>query len=66
MGSADGFPEPPLRQAGTWLSVLSPKWLIAILVTTVLVLGEWQYQILGGYEPLAVTLSVCVATEYLL
>jgi Na+-translocating ferredoxin:NAD+ oxidoreductase RnfD subunit len=66
VGSADVYPRDALRLIGTWLTVLSPKWLIAILVTTILVLGEWQYQILGGYERLAVTLSVCVATEYLL
>lgn len=55
-----------LRWLGAALAGLSPKWMIAILVTLVLVVGEWQYQILGGYERLALTLSVCVATEYVL
>ena len=45
---------------------LSPKWLIAVLITLILVLGEWRYQILGGYDRLAVTLGLCVATEVLL
>jgi len=56
----------PLQRLGSGVAGLSPKWLIAILVTLILVLGEWQYQILGGYERLAITLSVCVATEGLL
>ena len=29
-------------------------------------MGEWRYQILGGYDRLAVALGVCVATEFLL
>jgi len=46
--------------------LLSPKWLIAALIPVILMVGEWRYQILGGYERLAVTLGVCMATEFFL
>ncbi|HLZ45872.1 MAG TPA: hypothetical protein VKQ05_09385 [Gemmatimonadales bacterium] len=44
---------------------MDPKYLIVFLITLVLVLGEWRYGILGGYDRLATTLGVCVATEVL-
>jgi Na+-translocating ferredoxin:NAD+ oxidoreductase RnfD subunit len=47
------------RQAG-WHD---PRYLIAFLITLVLVLGESRYKILGGPERLALALSVCLATE---
>jgi Na+-translocating ferredoxin:NAD+ oxidoreductase RnfD subunit len=40
-----------------------PRYLIAFLITLVLVLGESRYKILGGPERLALALSVCLATE---
>ncbi len=43
-----------------------PKYLIVFLITLVLVAGEARYNILGGYERLATTLGVCMATEVLL
>lgn len=42
---------------------VSPKWLISFLITLVLVVGESQYHILGGYERLAITLGVAMGTE---
>src|SRR5438132_14250315 len=45
---------------------LDPKYLIVFLITLVLVVGEARYGILGGYERLATTLGVSVATELLL
>lgn len=45
---------------------INPKYLITFLITLILVLGELQYQILGGYERLATALAVCIATELLL
>src|SRR5438477_6367339 len=45
---------------------LDPKYLIVFLITLVLVVGEARYGILGGYQRLATTLGVCVATELLL
>jgi len=43
-----------------------PKYLIVFLITLVLVVGEARYSILGGYDRLATTLGVCIATEVLL
>jgi len=43
-----------------------PKYLIVFLITLVLVVGEARYSILGGYERLATTLGICIATEVLL
>ena len=45
------------------LAALDPKYLISFLITLVLVLGEWRYAILGGYDRLAITLGTCVALE---
>ncbi len=42
---------------------LSPKQLIVALITLILVLGEWRYSILGGYERLAAALGACLVTE---
>ena len=43
-----------------------PKYLIVFLITLVLVVGEARYNILGGYDRLATTLGVCLATEVFL
>ena len=48
------------------LGTLDPRYLISFLITLILVLGEAFYGILGGYERLAITLGVCVATELVL
>ena len=42
---------------------LSPPWLITILITLILVVGEWRYQIIGGYERLALALGLAMALE---
>jgi len=57
-----------VRPEGGWgaAGILDPKYLIVFLITLVLVVGEWRYGILGGYERLATTLGVCVATELFL
>src|SRR5919108_5133191 len=47
-------------------SRIDPKYLIVFLITLVLVVGEARYSILGGYNRLATTLGVCVATEIFL
>lgn len=41
----------------------SPKNLITILITAILVLGEWRYGIMGGYRKLVLTLGTCVVCE---
>ena len=45
---------------------VDPRYLIAFLITLVLVAGQFRYHILGGYERLAFALGVCVLTEALL
>lgn len=45
------------------LAALTPKHLISFLITLILVLGEWRYGIVGGFEKLALTLGTCVAVE---
>ena len=47
-------------------AAIDPKYLIVFLITLVLVLGEARYHILGGYDRLAATLGICIATELLL
>lgn len=47
-------------------AAIDPKYLIVFLITLVLVLGEARYNILGGYDRLATTLGICIATELLL
>jgi Na+-translocating ferredoxin:NAD+ oxidoreductase RnfD subunit len=47
-------------------AAIDPKYLIVFLITLVLVVGEARYSILGGYDRLATTLGICLATELLL
>jgi enediyne biosynthesis protein E5 len=47
----------------SWGRQLDPRYLIAGLITLVLVLAQLRYHIVGGYERLALALLVCVATE---
>ncbi len=44
----------------------SPKTLITAFITLILVVGEWRFGIIGGYDKLALTLGVCVLTEAVL
>jgi Na+-translocating ferredoxin:NAD+ oxidoreductase RnfD subunit len=52
-----------IQRIWTRLGTVDPRCLISFLITLILVLGEAFYGILGGYERLAITLGVCVATE---
>ncbi len=45
---------------------LDPRYLIAFLITLVLVAGQLRYHLIGGYARLATALLTCVATEALL
>src|SRR5512132_3003723 len=45
---------------------IDPRYLIAFLITLVLVLAQLRYHLVGGYERLALALFVCVATEAVL
>lgn len=47
----------------TWLQ---PRYLIAALITLILVVGQVKYSILAGYEVLAITLGTAVGFELVL
>jgi hypothetical protein len=47
-------------------SKLDPRYLIAFLITLVLVAGQLRYHMLGGFDRLVLALAVCTATEALL
>lgn len=50
-----------------WRGVaLDPRYLIAGLITLVLVVAQFRYHMVGGYERLAVALATCVAAEAVL
>jgi Na+-translocating ferredoxin:NAD+ oxidoreductase RnfD subunit len=55
--------EPSPSGARAWLRIPSAKSLITILITLILVIGEWRFGITGGYDKLALTLGTCVVTE---
>ena len=55
-----------LRRAWTRAATIDPRYLIALLITLVLVAAQLRYHIVGGYTRLAVALLACVATETLL
>lgn len=46
-----------------WLPKPTPKNLVTLLITLILVVGEWTYGIVGGYQKLALTLGTCVVVE---
>lgn len=43
-----------------------PRYLIAFLITLVLVVAQLRYHVVGGYDRLAIALSTCLVTEALL
>jgi Na+-translocating ferredoxin:NAD+ oxidoreductase RnfD subunit len=45
---------------------IDPRYLIAFLITLVLVVAQLRYHMVGGYSRLAVALITCTATEALL
>ena len=45
---------------------IDPRYLIAFLITLVLVVAQLRYHIVGGYDRLALALFACTATEALL
>ena len=47
-------------------SGIDPRYLIAFLITLVLVVAQLRYHMLGSYDRLVVALGVCTATEALL
>lgn len=57
---------PLVTQLWARTSRIDPRYLIAFLITLVLVVGHFRYHILGGYDRLALALGACMATEALL
>ncbi|MBA3558973.1 MAG: hypothetical protein H0W30_10265 [Gemmatimonadaceae bacterium] len=47
-------------------SKVDPRYLIAFLITLVLVAAQLRYHMVGGYDRLVMALAVCTATEVLL
>ena len=45
---------------------VDPRYLIAFLITLVLVVAQLRYHVVGGYDRLALALIACMATEALL
>ncbi len=45
---------------------LDPRYLIAFLITLVLVVAQLRYHVVGGYERLLIALLTCTATEAVL
>jgi Na+-transporting NADH:ubiquinone oxidoreductase subunit NqrB len=45
---------------------IDPRYLVAFLITLVLVAAQFRYHLVGGYERLAVALGTCMAVESLL
>jgi Na+-transporting NADH:ubiquinone oxidoreductase subunit NqrB len=44
---------------------IDPRYLIAFLITLVLLAAQFRYHMFGGYERLGIALGVCMATEAL-
>lgn len=51
---------------GLSLARIDPRYLIAFLITLVLVVAQFRYHITGGYERLAAALLTCMMVEALL
>ena len=56
----------PISRAWRRASEIDPRYLIAFLITLVLVAAQLRYHMLGSYDRLVLTLAVCTATEALL
>ena len=54
------------RAEGRGPRAIDPRYLIAGLITLVLLAAQFRYQMVGGYQRLAVALGTCMATEALL
>jgi enediyne biosynthesis protein E5 len=59
-------PRPVLARWWDRSAVLDPRYLIAFLITLVLVVAQLRYHVIGGYERLALALAACMATEAVL
>lgn len=67
-GTGAGAPTTAVPRAsrGFRLPALPAPWLFSSLITLILVIGQWKYDIVGGYERLALALGAAIAAELLL
>lgn len=56
----------PLSRTWDLGKKIDPRYLIAFLITLVLLAAQLRYHVFGGYERLAVALGLCMLTESLL
>src|SRR5687767_666507 len=63
---AGAVPSSTLEQSWGRARRLDPRYLIAFLITLVLVVAQLRYHMFGSYDRLLLALGVCVATEALL
>ena len=63
---ATAAPSTPLAQSWERARHLDPRYLIAFLITLVLVAAQLRYNMLGSYDRLLFALGVCVASEAVL
>jgi len=63
---APGAERNVLERAWQRASKVDPRYLIAFLITLVLVAAQLRYHMVGGYDRLVLALGACVATEALL
>ncbi len=61
-----GVPQPAVLTWWDRSAQLDPRYLIAFLITLVLVAAQFRYHMVGGYDRLAVALLSCLAWEALL
>jgi len=57
---------PALSRPSERARKIDPRYLIAFLITLVLLAAQLRYHMFGGYERLALALAACMATEALL
>ncbi|MFL5561846.1 MAG: hypothetical protein ACJ79K_10260 [Gemmatimonadaceae bacterium] len=67
-GAAPGIAGDRVAPASLWQrsSKIDARYLIAFLITLVLVVAQLRFHMVGGYERLVLALSVCMATEAVL
>ena len=63
---ATAAPRNPLVRWWELGKKIDPRYLIAFLITLVLVAAQLRYHLFGGYDRLVLALAVCMATEALL
>jgi Na+-translocating ferredoxin:NAD+ oxidoreductase RnfD subunit len=56
----------PVARAWRRANEIDPRYLIAFLITLVLVAAQLRYHMLGSYDRLVLALAVCMATEAVL